>query len=37
LPPATLAQSVFAISAVVLVLLPALRAWRSQRMLAVEL
>lgn len=37
LPPATLAQSVFAVSVVVLVLLLALHAWRSQRMLAVEL
>jgi NO-binding membrane sensor protein with MHYT domain len=37
LPPARLAQSVFAVSVVVLMLLLAFRAWRSQRMLAIEL
>jgi NO-binding membrane sensor protein with MHYT domain len=37
LPPATLAYSVFAASAVVLVLLLAFRAWKSRRMLAMQL
>ena len=37
LPPATLGQSVFAVSVVVLVLLLAFYAWRSQRILAIEL
>jgi NO-binding membrane sensor protein with MHYT domain len=37
LPPATLAHSVFAISAIVLMLLLAFSAWKSRRMLAIEL
>jgi NO-binding membrane sensor protein with MHYT domain len=37
LPPATLGQSVFAVSAVVLVLLLAFNAWKSQRALMVDL
>jgi NO-binding membrane sensor protein with MHYT domain len=37
LPPATLAHWVFAISAIVLVLLLAFSAWKSQRALAAEL
>jgi NO-binding membrane sensor protein with MHYT domain len=37
LPPATLAHSVFAVSAVVLMLLLAFSAWKSRRMLAIEL
>ncbi len=36
LPPETLAQSVFAVSLVVLVLLLAFHAWKSQRLVAIE-